>query len=251
MTSKNNQTVPLAGSKGIHDRRTFLLALGILALGASGCAPRAPGETAIESVRPPTPTPTIPAASDERQAPGADALFSAIELRRSIRSFTGEAVSDEDIMRMLWAAQGITAPARGFRASPSAGALYPLETYVATSQGVRHYVPRTHTLETVLDSDVRGRLAVAALGQRFVAEAPVVFVITAVYARTEARYGDRAARYVHMEVGHAGQNISLMAVHLGLGSVIVGAFIDEDVRRTIGAPAEESPLYIIPVGTPG
>lgn len=249
MTSNSNRNAPFPDDKGTHDRRTFLLALGVLALGATGCAPRTPGENATAPVQPPTPT--VPAATDELQAPEADALFSAIELRRSIRSFTGEAVSDEDITRMLWAAQGITAPERGFRASPSAGALYPLETYVATAQGVRRYVPRTHTLESVVDSDVRGRLAVAALGQRFVAEAPAVFVITAVYARTEARYGDRAARYVHMEVGHAGQNISLMAVHLGLGSVMVGAFIDEDVRRTIGAPAEESPLYIIPVGTPG
>lgn len=249
MTSSSNRNAPLPDDKGTHDRRTFLLALGVLALGVAGCAPRTPGEGATAPVQPPTPT--APAATDDLQAPEADALFSAIELRRSIRSFTGEAVSDEDIMRMLWAAQGITAPERGFRASPSAGALYPLETYVATAQGVRRYVPRTHTLESVVDSDVRGRLAVAALGQRFVAEAPVVFVITAVYARSEVRYGDRAARYVHMEVGHVGQNISLMAVHLGLGSVMVGAFIDEDVRRTIGAPAEESALYIIPVGTPG
>lgn len=249
MTSKNSQAVPLTGSGGIHDRRTFLLALGILALGAAGCAPRDPGGNAAAPVQPPTPT--APAAPDEAQPPEADALFSAIEQRRSIRSFTGDAISDEDIVRMLWAAQGITAPARGFRAAPSAGATYPLETYVATAQGVRRYLPGPHALEDVLDGDVRGRLAVAALGQRFVAEAPVVFVINAVYARTEARYGDRAARYVHMEAGHAGQNISLMAVHLGLGSVMVGAFIDEDVRRTIGAPAEESPLYIIPVGTPG
>lgn len=249
MTSSSNHNAPLSDDKGTHDRRTFLLALGVLALGATGCAPRTPGEGATAPVQPPTPT--APAATDDLQALEADALFSAIELRRSIRSFTGEAVPDEDIMRMLWAAQGITAPERGFRASPSAGALYPLETYVATAQGVRRYIPRTHTLESVVDSDVRGRLAVAALGQRFVAEAPVVFVITAVYARSEVRYGDRAARYVHMEVGHVGQNISLMAVHLGLGSVMVGAFIDEDVRRTIGAPAEESALYIIPVGTPG
>ncbi len=244
---------PQAGSAAAAtpDRRAFLMALGGVALALAGCAPQdRTGEADPGPAQPATPAPDG-VAQDPAGQGAEDTLLSAIDRRRSIRAFADDPIPDADILQMLWAAQGITHQDAGFRAAPSAGALYPLETYVATTEGVRRYIPRRHELEAAGDSDIRGPLAVASLGQMFIAQAPAVFVINAVYARTEGRYGDRGRRYVHMEVGHAAQNLSLMAVHQGRGSVMIGAFIDADIRRLLGAPAEEDPLYIIPVGTPG
>jgi SagB-type dehydrogenase family enzyme len=71
-----------------------------------------------------------------------------------------------------------------------------------------------------------------------------------VYERTEQRYGDRAERYVHIEVGHAAQNLLLQAVSLDLGAVPVGAFHDDQVAEVLQLPADHQPLYVIPVGHP-
>jgi SagB-type dehydrogenase family enzyme len=233
----------------VLSRRAFLVVLGAFIAGAAGCVPwrsaqpgkRRSAEEASPSARADTLPPPAGDAGDSR-------LSDVIGRRRSVRRFQDAPISEEQVTRMLWAAQGVTDPGSGFRAAPSAGALYPLELYVASARGVSRYVPARHALQGVLDSDVRSRLALAALGQGFVAQAPVVFVITGVYARTAAKYGRRAERYVHMEAGHAAQNLLLMAVNLGLGGVPVGAFDDGAVRRIIGAPREETPLYLIPVG---
>jgi SagB-type dehydrogenase family enzyme len=120
--------------------------------------------------------------------------------------------------------------------------------YVATSDGLSHYLPEGHRAQSISTADVREALAEAALGQAAVAEAPAVFVITAVPARTEAKYGGRAERYVHMEAGHVAQNVLLQAVALGLGSVPTGAFADEEVARVLELPPGEVPLYLVPVG---
>jgi SagB-type dehydrogenase family enzyme len=173
--------------------------------------------------------------------------------RRSIRSYTEEAVTLQEVSQLLWAAQGITDP-RGFRTAPSAGALYPLEVYIVAGNvenvttAVYKYVPDKHALVRVTDGDKRAELADAALSQRFLKEAAVVLVITAVYDRTTVKYGDRGIRYVHIEVGHAAQNVCLQATALGLGVVPVGAFHDEQVGSLLNLPKEEVPLYIIPVG---
>jgi len=125
-----------------------------------------------------------------------------------------------------------------------------LEVYLVTKEGVYHYVPESHELERTLEGDVRSQLCRAALHQEFIEEAPVNLVIAAVYQRMEWRYRERAARYVHIEVGHAAQNIHLQAVALGLGSVPIGAFHDEQVQKVLSLPKNEQPLYIIPVGYP-
>lgn len=175
----------------------------------------------------------------------------AIAERRSIREFVNQPLPDEVISRLLWSAQGITDPERGFRSAPSAGATFPLELYLVDHRGVFRYLPEGHELEEVASGDHRSDLAGAALGQQMIAEAPLSLVIAAVPERTAARYGEtRAARYVHMEAGHAAQNIHLQAVALKLGSVPVGAFRDERVQRTLNLPKDHEPLYIIPVGKP-
>ena len=173
--------------------------------------------------------------------------------RRSIRSYTGEPLTLQEVSQLLWAAQGIT-DSRGFRTAPSAGALYPLEIYVVAgdvkglTSGVYRYEPNEHRLVRTMDGDRRIELADAALGQSCVKEGAIVFVLTAIYGRTTSKYGDRGIRYVHMEVGHAAQNLCLQATAMGLGTVTIGAFLDEQVTELLNLPANEQPLYIIPTG---
>ena len=150
---------------------------------------------------------------------------------------------------MLWAAQGIT-HAEGLRTAPSAGALYPLELYLATSTGLYQYDSVKHGLRQHDSADLRQPLYGAALAQDAVKEAPAVFVFTAVYARAARKYGDRAKRYAHIEVGHAAQNLLLEAVALDLAAVPIGAFDDQQISKLLKLSDDECPLYLIPVGHP-
>ena len=183
---------------------------------------------------------------------GTVSVEEAIQNRRSRRSYAEGAISLQDVSQILWSAQGITSP-RGFRAAPSAGATYPLETYLVAGNvegvlpGLYNYNPSQHSLELVKKGDLRKELASAAWGQEMIAEAPASVVFTAIYERTTGRYGDRGIRYVHMDVGHAGENIHLQAESLGLGTVVIGAFSDSDVAAVIGKKGEH-PLYIMPIG---
>jgi len=173
--------------------------------------------------------------------------------RRSVRDYTGAPLTLQEISQLLWAAQGTTDP-RGFRTAPSAGATYPLETYLVVgdvenlTEGVYRYESAEHKLVKLLDGDRRVQLAGAALGQSWVSEGAVNIVFTAIYERTTRRYGDRGIRYVHMEAGHAAQNVYLQAVALGLGIVVIGAFRDDRVSEILKLPKNEQPLYIVPVG---
>ena len=179
---------------------------------------------------------------------GEVSLEETLEKRRSIRSFTSQTLTWEQISQLLWAAQGITETRYGLRTAPSAGGTYPLETYLVVKEGVYHYNPQKHEVERITETDVRPKLCRAALGQEWVEEAPVNIVIAAIYRRTQRRYGQRGTRYVHIEVGHAAQNIHLQAVALGLDSVPVGAFYDEEVSRVLSLPKDHQPLYIISIG---
>lgn len=173
--------------------------------------------------------------------------------RRSTRSYTGQPLTLQELSQLLWAAQGLTDP-QGHRAAPSAGALYPLELYIVAGDvddltaGVYRYQPDDHQLVKTLDGDKRAELAEAALGQEWVKEGAVSIVFTAVYQRTTGKYGERGIRYVHMEAGHAAQNLCLQATALGLGAVTVGAFHEDELSQLLNLPAEEEPLYVIPVG---
>lgn len=179
----------------------------------------------------------------------------ALVQRRSVRRFKPEPITLEELSQLLWAAQGVTTP-DGRRTAPSAGATYPIELYVAVGNvtglkpGIYKYHPQTHQLSLVKTGDVRMRLADAALGQSWVERAPATLVFGAVYERTSRRYGRRAVQYVHMEVGHAVENAHLQAVALGLGGVVIGAFVDEDAAKTVGLKPEEQPLCLFPVGRP-
>ena len=179
---------------------------------------------------------------------GTVSVEEAIAKRRSVRSFTNAALTDTEISQLLWAAQGITDKASGHRAVPSAGATYPLETYLATTEGLFRYLPEKHALEQISAKDVRSDLAKAALGQRFIKSAPATIIFAAVPTRTTGRYGERGLRYIYMEAGHAAENVHLQVAALGLGSVPVGAFSDDEVAKVLNLPKDEKPLYLIPVG---
>ncbi|MGQ9552687.1 MAG: SagB/ThcOx family dehydrogenase [Anaerolineae bacterium] len=174
-------------------------------------------------------------------------LTQALAKRRSLREYGLRALSMQELSQLLWATQGIT-DWRGFRTAPSAGATYPLEVYLATGDGLFHYEPQGHQLRRLGQQDLRSALAGAALQQGWVREAPAVFIFTAVAERTSRRYGQRAERYINMEIGHAAQNLLLQAVALGLGGVPVGAFEDDKVAKVLALPKDEAPLYIVPVG---
>jgi SagB-type dehydrogenase family enzyme len=122
---------------------------------------------------------------------------------------------------------------------------------VTTAEGLYQYVPEGHQFQILADADLRQALYQAALHQDAVSQAPAVFIVTAVYERTAQKYGsERSPRYVHMEAGHAAQNLLLEAVALGLGAVPIGAFHDDEIQRVLGIPADHAPLYLIPVGHP-
>jgi SagB-type dehydrogenase family enzyme len=173
--------------------------------------------------------------------------------RRSVRDYRTTPLALSDIGQLLWAAQGIT-HGQGLRTAPSAGALYPLELYVIAgridglSAGVYHYQPDGHQLLAILRGDRRNDLSQAALGQSWIADAAAVVVFAAVYERTARKYGERAARYIHMETGHAAQNLFLQAGALGLDTVVVGAFDDDAVAALLELPSDTRPLLLMPVG---
>ena len=183
-------------------------------------------------------------------------LEEVLSQRRSVRSYAKEPLILDELAQLLWAAQGSTGP-NSLRTAPSAGATYPLETYAIVGEveglepGLYHYEPDSHTLSLVKQGDIRAELSEASLKQAQVADAAASIILSAVYDRTTTPYGDRGQMYVHMDVGHAAQNVLLQATALGLGSVPVGAFRTRTVAALLGLTEGELPLYILPVGRPG
>jgi len=237
-------------SKTLRVAKTLRVCLGYVALALAlnlslaGCGPGIEQVREVAASPPPQemalPTPRLK---------GEMSLEETLTRRRSVRSFSEQELTLEEISQLFWAAQGITADWCG-RTAPSAGALYPLEVYVATPDGFYHYVPQGHKVIIESQDDLRLKLWEAGLKQDWILEAPAVFVIAAVYQRTVVRYGARAERYVKLEAGHACQNILLQAVALGLGAVPIGAFYDDQVKAFLSLPPDHEPLYLIPVGHP-
>lgn len=183
---------------------------------------------------------------------GPTSVEAALAARRSVRSFANQPVSLQELSQLLWAAQGITHPG-GLRTAPSAGALFPLEISIVAGladglpAGIYRYQPEGHQLVLAASGDWRDSLAAAALGQDAVRKAPVVLAIAGEYQKTTVKYGERGLRYVHLEAGHAAQNISLQATVLGLNTVMIGAFADQELATILRCNGPH-PLYLIPVG---
>jgi len=192
---------------------------------------------------------------DPKQLPppvlaGQMSLEEAIAARRSVREFASKPLTIEQISQLCWAGQGITDRHGRFRASPSAGALYPIELYIVTADGVDHYQPTDHRLQQHLADDLRHALQGASLNQDAIGEAPMCVVIAAVEQRTAGKYGQRARRYCFIEAGHVAQNILLQAAALNLAGVPVGAFEDDKVGAVLKLPKDHHVLYLLPIGHP-
>ncbi len=167
----------------------------------------------------------------------------ALAKRRSVRQFTGQPLKFTQIGQLAWAGQGITEPQKGLRTAPSAGAIYPIELYFATPEGLFVYRPEQHSLEETLNQDVRGRLGA-------VANAPCDIIVAGSERKLAAKFRKEARKYMLLEAGHIAQNIQLQAVCLGLGSVTIGGFDIRGVRKVCRLPKNLEPLYIICIGYP-
>lgn len=182
----------------------------------------------------------------------------AIQNRRSVRSFSATPLTLNDVSQLLWAAQGITDSERNFRATPSAGHVFPMEVYLVAGNGsvqeleagIYHYNPFNNTLEKIVEGDQRYNLSQAAHQQKWVNDAPISLVVTGNYQKMQDKYseGNISTRFVDMEAGHIGENIYLEAVSRGLGTVAIGSFYDDQMINLLKLPSNETPLYIYPVG---
>lgn len=230
----------------------LLLAFPIIFI-AAGCQDNHEAEVSTMSNEETSPEVSTTIRLPEPRYDGDISLEQSLLARRSVREYSGEPLTLEEVSQLLWAAQGIT-DERGYRTAPSAGGLYPIELYIVVSDvidlspGIYHYLPEGHELELIAEGDRRDELAEAALSQSWVSEGAMSIIVTVIYERTTVKYGERGIRYVHMEAGHATQNICLQAAAMGLGLVTIGAFHNDDVAELLGRPADENPLYVIPVG---
>ena len=226
-------------------RRSYLAAIGpALAACWHGGAARAEGGRSPSTKNSKLPLPGMTSGLSVEQT---------LARRRSVRAFDVAPLTLGQLSQLLWAAQGTSHP-QGFRTAPSAGALYPLELYVVSgdvtglAQGVYKYRAAGHNLVRTGDGDLRVATARAALKQSWIANSRAIMVLAAVFRRTMAKYGERGERYVHMEAGHAAQNVYLQATALGLGTTVVGAFDDERIHALLGMTKQEAPLSLLPLG---
>lgn len=200
----------------------------------------------VVTVELPTPAPRLEFGLDE-----------AFRTRKSIRRYTEEPMTVQELSYLLWAANGIQREERGrqFRTVPSAGAQYPIESYIVVNRvtdlapGIYHYAVDRQVLELLAEGDHSDAVASAAFDQSMCAAAAVVLVWTAVIQRCRWRYGQRAYRYIYLDAGHIGQNAALAAVSLGLGSCQIAAFFDDQINEMVGVDGvEEAVVYMTSVG---
>jgi SagB-type dehydrogenase family enzyme len=179
---------------------------------------------------------------------GRKSLEECIYERESVRKYRDKEIEIEKISQILWAAQGKKGQKRTI---PSAGATYPLEIYATLKdKGYFHYNFRNHVLNLKTEENICKKLAIESWNQKFIEESYLNIIICADNSRTTKRYGERGIRYVYIEVGHCAQNIHLEAIALGLVSVPIGAFQDNNVKKVMKLPTNIDPLYIIPIGYP-
>ena len=180
---------------------------------------------------------------------GLRSLEECIFERISIRNFRDKEIDLEKISQLLWSGQGKNIY---LRTIPSAGAIYPLELYVILkNKGIYHYDIKKHSLKLEREGQFSEELAEVSWNQVFINKVPLNIVICADFSKIQRRYGpERGIRYSLIEVGHCAQNIHLQAVALGLGSVPIGAFQDEKVKKLLELPENLDPLYILPIGYP-
>jgi len=188
------------------------------------------------------------------QTDGNMSVEKALANRRSRRNFQDKPLTKEQLSQILWAAYGITEQNRGLRTTPSAGAIFPLEIYVAVGNvagieaGLYRYIPRGHKIVRTIDKDIRNELNEATIGRRMVNVAPITIIYTAIFENITRKYGGRGIQYAYMEAGHSAQNVYLQAEALGLGTCAIGAFGEDAVSAVLKTPREKTPIYLLPIG---
>lgn len=184
----------------------------------------------------------------EPNTTGEISLEKALAERRSVRNFSQKELTYQQIGQLAWAGQGITDNSRRFRTAPSAGAIYPITLYFATSEGVFTYNAEEHTLQQIIQGDITNQLTLAAFGQNAVGNAPCKIIIAGSARKLAAKYQTNARKYLLLEAGHVAQNTLLQAVALDLAAVPIGSFNLETARQLCKMPRNMEPIYIIPVG---
>jgi SagB-type dehydrogenase family enzyme len=188
-------------------------------------------------------------------------IWKLLSRRRSRRDYKrGEWITLVELSLLLWATQGVTA-AYGeslFRTAPSAGGLFPTETYLSVravrslGPGIYHFRPHKFDLEFLRKGDFSRELSQAGLGQKVVFDAAATFIWSALVARSKWKYRQRAYRYIYLDAGHIAQNLYLAGEALGLGICAIGAFYDDRVNGIIGVDGiEETVIYMGTVGVRG
>jgi SagB-type dehydrogenase family enzyme len=184
-------------------------------------------------------------------------LWWLLKERRSRREFAPEPLALNEFSLLLWACQGVTLRVErfAFRAAPSAGALYPDDTYVVINsvegmgKGVYLYLPEDHALEQIEEGDFRDRTVRAGLGQEMLGIGAASLIWSAVMERSLWKYRQRAYRYIYLDAGHICQNLYLACEALGLGCCGVAAFLDDAVNAIIGVDGvKETAIYMAAVG---
>ncbi|MGY5875436.1 MAG: SagB/ThcOx family dehydrogenase [Candidatus Thorarchaeota archaeon] len=189
-------------------------------------------------------------------------FWAALQRRRSVRAFTDEEITRADLSQLIWATQGVTAEVSTdiveykLRPAPSAGALYPIETYLCINRvsgvnpGLYHYNVAEHELELLEEGDFSSPVG-AGTDQQVVTKAAVVFIWSAIVQRSKWKYLQRSYRYIFLDAGHIAQNLALAAESLELGSCQIGFFYDKELNDILDLDgSEESVIYLSAVGTP-
>jgi len=181
---------------------------------------------------------------------GIISLEQALLVRRSVRTFTEEVLSLNQLSQLCWAAQGVTEPNKGFRTSPSPGAIYPFVLYIVLPDGLYTYNPEKHDLSLIIDKDLRNSVFNSSFNQRVVQNAPCTFILAANTKKVEAKYRNRGEKFTYMEAGHIAENIHLQAVTLGLGSVPIGLMDAKAIAQVCKMPVNLEVIYMVSVGNP-
>lgn len=186
-------------------------------------------------------------------------FIEVLKRRKSIRSFSNSPLRLPELAFLLWASTGIRQSIGGFdfRMAPSAGALYPIETYIVVNnvdslqKGLYHYNIKQNVLEELQIGDFEDEITRSAMDQKMCAEAQAVFIWTAVFARTKWKYSQRGYRYIYQDAGHIAQNLALSAASIGLGTCQIGAFFDDEINKMLNIDGtEESVIYLSAIGHP-
>jgi len=200
----------------------------------------------------------LPAPGEIEGSSLSGALSQIVLKRRSTREFSGRPIPLNSIARIIFNAYGITTQLRAaerMRSVPSGGALYPLELYLAAFRladlqpGVYHYNVEAHSLEQIRAGQFDEELGRAAFYEEMFKKVSAMLIITGILKRSSIKYGERAYRFMMLEAGHVGQNISLTAAALDLGCVMLGGFYDDEIDEIVGADGvSETTLYTAAIG---